>query len=316
MSVYTTVEKSQLTAFLTRYDIGELVDYQGISAGIENTNYFVDTTSGRYVLTLFESLPFDSIPYFLELTAFLAEHDVPCAHPVASRDGIYLHRLNDKPAAIVKRLQGSEIEIPDMGHAAALGDALGHMHLVGQQFTLHQANSRGPAWWVQTTRRLASHLDQADAGILQQEIDFQKKFCRLHLPSGLTHADLFKDNVLWHQDRLTGIIDFYYACDDVLLYDIAVTANAWFCDRQGRLQQSLLTPFLQHYHQHRPLADDEHEAWPVMLRAAALRFWLSRLNDMHFPKPGEITHTKNPDVFKTILLNHIQLGERLKDYWL
>ncbi len=316
MSVYTTVENSQLTEFLKRYDIGELVDYQGISAGIENTNYFVDTTAGRYVLTLFESLAFDSIPYFLDLTAFLAEHDVPCAHPVASRDGIYLHRLNGKPAAIVKRLQGSEIENADIDHAAALGDALGHMHLVGQEFRLHRENSRGPRWWVQTTRRLASHLDEADAETLRQEIDYQKKFCRLHLPAGLTHADLFKDNVLWHQDRLTGIIDFYYACDDVLLYDIAVTANAWFCDAQGRLQAPQLQAFLQHYDRQRKLSTDEREAWPVMLRAAALRFWLSRLNDMHFPKPGEITHTKNPDVFKRILRNHIRLNEQLKELWI
>lgn len=306
MSVYTSVAQDTLKSFLEHYNIGDLIDFQGISAGIENTNYFVTTTRGKYVLTLFESLGYDELPYFLDLMAFLAEHRVPSAHPVPDTQGQYLRTLHNKPAAIVNRLQGSDATEVTPKHAQALGDALAHLHVAGQSFDQHKANSRGPHWWHDTINKLHGHIDEQEHKILANELQFQMKFSHTELPRGVTHADLFKDNVLWENEQLTGFIDFYYACDDVLLYDIAVTANAWFSLSDGSLNPELTTLFLGEYEKTRPLTEIEHQAWPVMLRAAALRFWLSRLNDKHFPKAGEITHIHNPDEFKTILLDRIK----------
>ncbi len=308
MSVYTSVEHDTLISFLAEYDIGELIDFQGISAGVENTNFFVNTTRGRYVLTLFESLSHKELPYFLNLMAFLAEHQVPSAHPVADKQGHYLRTLHDKPAAIVNCLQGSDTKTATASHAEELGNALACLHIAGLQFEHHQSNSRGPHWWHDTINKLQGHIAEQDYKILIDEIEFQMTFSHTDLPRGVTHADLFKDNVLWEGNKLTGIIDFYYACDDVLLYDVAVTANAWFSQKDGSIAADLCRIFLEHYEKKRPLNPVEHQAWPVMLRAAALRFWLSRLNDKHFPKAGEITHMHDPEEYKTILLN------RVKDY--
>ena len=315
MSVYTSIEQHELVELLTHYDIGPLVNFQGISAGIENTNYFVDTSSGRFVLTLFEELSADELPYFMNVMAFLAEHDFPSAHPVARNDGHYLGQFKNKPTAIVHCLAGQELETPELVHAQALGDKLGYMHQVGLAFSDKRINSRGPHWWRQTINRINNHLTPEDAGLFKQEIDFQLSYSRTRLPRGLIHADLFKDNALWQNTTLTGIIDFYYACDDALLYDIAVTANAWFTNSDGSLNPQLCSAFLTAYHLQRPLTDLEHEAWPVMLRAAALRFWLSRLNDKIFPKDGEMTHIKNPDEFKQILLSHRNTHNELKKIW-
>jgi homoserine kinase type II len=315
MSVYTTVEPEQLKQFLRHFDVGDLQDYEGISAGIENTNYFVNTDKGQYVLTLFESLAFDELPYFLNLMAHLNEHDVQCAHPVPAEDGRYLLELNGKPTSLVNRLPGKEVKTPIEQHAIALGRALGHMHVAGTGFSEHRKNDRGPGWWRETVKRLTGHIDDEDAAILENEIHFQMKTSRTELPRGVVHADLFKDNTLWDNDQLTGIIDFYFACDDVLLYDIAVTVNAWFFNEDGHIDHDLVLAFLKAYHSQRPLMENEKQAWPTMLRAGALRFWLSRLNDMHFPKPGEMTHTKNPDEFRHILLCHIENDSELHELW-
>jgi len=306
MSVYTSVELDTLKLFLSHYEIGDLLDFQGISAGIENTNYFIYTTQGKYVLTLFESLGHRELPYFLNLMAFLAEHEVPSAHPVADKEGHYLRTLQEKPAAIVHCLQGAEAKVVTYKHAQALGDALACLHLAGQQFDQQQANSRGPHWWHDTITKLHGHIAEQDYKILLNEIEFQMTFSHTELPRGVTHADLFKDNVLWEEDKLTGFIDFYYACDDVLLYDIAVTANAWFSQSDGSLDMELSQTFLEYYEKKRALNKIEHQAWPVMLRAAALRFWLSRLNDKHFPKAGEITHLHDPSEFKIILMDRVK----------
>lgn len=319
MSVYTTVEQDELIEFLKQYSLGELVDYKGISSGIENTNYFVTTTSGQYVLTLFEQLGEKELPYFLNLMAFLAEHDVPSAHPLPDNNGDYLRSLNGKPAALVQRLLGGEVSKPNLVQIETLGDALGHMHTAGLEFSQTRENRRGPHWWRETIDKVKPHLNQEDNTILREELAFQTSFRHSELPTGVTHADLFRDNALWDGDRLTGIIDFYYACNDVLLYDVAVTVNDWCIgndeELNGELDETKTTAFLTSYNKQRPFTTKEQAAWPVMLRAAALRFWLSRLQDMHFPRPGEITHTKDPDIFKQILLNRIQNHTQLQELW-
>lgn len=315
MSVYTPVERDELVEFLRHYDLGELVEHTGISAGIENTNFFVTTGTGKYVLTLFEGLSAAELPYFLNMMAFLAEHQVPSAHPMADRDGHYLRQLNGKPAALVQCLHGVNVEQPTRAQCSALGHALGHMHSVGQAFPETRANTRGPHWWQETKARLLPVLPPDEHDLLQDELAFQARYRHAELPRGIIHADLFRDNAMFEGDTLTGIIDFYYACNDALLYDLAVTVNDWCVNGDGGLEQDKLRSMLSAYHAERPLTAAEHQAWPVMLRAAALRFWLSRLQDKHFPRPGELTHIKDPDVFKRILQQRIAQQAQIHACW-
>lgn len=306
MSVYTRVNEADLSAFLAEYSVGELIDYTGISAGIENTNYFVTTTGGRFVLTLFEQLSAEELPYFLDLMAFLAEHEVPSAHPVADNQGHYLRTLKGKPTALVQRLNGYTVDHPNPAQCAALGSMLGKLHAVGHEFSGHRDNDRGPHWWRETADKLGDHLGPDDRAMLDSELGFQGHFRGSTLPRGVIHADLFRDNALFLDDELTGIIDFYYACNDVLLYDLAVTVNDWCSTSRGALDPDRSAAMLTAYCKQRNVSDDELAAWPLMLRAGALRFWLSRLHDKHFPKEGEITHIKDPEVFRRILEHRVQ----------
>lgn len=315
MSVYTVVEKGELEAFLRNYPLGKLLDYQGISAGIENTNYFVTTSEKALVLTLFENHTADELGYFLDLMAFLAEHGIPSAHPIADNHGHYLRELNGKPAALVMRLSGAGVEQPDVAQCRELGRALGKMHVAGQSFEGHRNNDRGPHWWYTTRETLVDKLDNADRELLDEELAFQRSHRFDTLPRGVIHADLFRDNALFEGNTLTGLIDFYYACNDVLLYDVAVTVNDWCSNNHGELDEAKTTAMLSAYRQERPFTSDEAEAWPVMLRAGALRFWLSRLQDMHFPREGELTHIKDPNVFRSILIARKEQTGLLRELW-
>lgn len=310
MSVFTPIEHHQLEKFLCQYDVGSLVSYQGISAGIENTNYFVTTTEGEFVLTLFEQFDCDELPYFLKLMAYLAEQGVPSAPPVADKEGFYLSYLNDKPTALVQRLCGKEVKNPNLAQCRALGRALGHFHTVSPYFALYRRNGRGPKWWKITAERVLPFLASDDATLLRNELHFQANYKHIDLPRGVIHADLFRDNSLFEGDTLCGIIDLYYACNDVLIYDLAVTVNDWCSFPEGHLDAQRVQVLFEGYSQQRPLTPLEIQAWPIMLRAAALRFWLSRLQDLHFPRPGEITHIKDPTEFRNILQSRIETQER------
>ena len=313
MSVYTTVSEQALTQFLSEYSIGGLISLTGISDGIENTNYFVETSEGHYVLTLFETLTAEELPFFLDLMAHLNEHQVPSAHPIADNHQNYLKTLCGKPAALVQRLTGKSVTEPNLKQCAALGKALGHAHVVTQNFSGQRSNRRGPHWWQQTSQQLIPHLSPEEKQLLEDELSFQAEHRNDNLPRGVIHADLFRDNALFDGDKLTGIIDFYYACNDVLLYDVAVTVNDWCSHPDGRLDNARCQHFLQAYQQERPLTDNEKTDWPLMLRAAALRFWLSRLQDKHFPREGEMTHIKNPTVFEDILRHRRLNKARIND---
>ena len=315
MSVYTRVERGQLEEFLRNYDLGELVEQQGISDGIENTNYFVTTSAGKYVLTLFESLGAGELPFFLDLMAFLAEHNVPSACPIADREGSYLRTLNERPAALVQRLSGTWAPNPNQAQIAALWTTLGRMHRVGKKFPQQYENTRGPRWWRATAEQIMDRLPEADARMLQEEIAFQAGHRRDELPRGVIHADLFRDNALFQGDELTGVIDFYYACTDVLLYDLAVIANDWCSSEEGVLDEPRTRTLLQAYHGERSLTGQERDAWPVMLRAGALRFWLSRTQDKLSPRPGEITHLKDPEEYARILRDRIAHHEEYTGLW-
>lgn len=309
MSVFTPVTPEQLGSFLEHYSVGTLVELKGIPAGIENTNYFVTTTHGRYVLTLFEKLTRAELPFYIHLMAHLARHGIPCPAPIANRDNEYLGSLNGKPAALVSRLPGASNMHPDVAHCAAIGAMLGDMHVAGQSYNRRLDNPRGAAWWAQTAPQVMPFLPADEAALLAAELAFQQQQSREHLPRGVVHADLFRDNCLFDDcdgaARVGGIIDFYFAGQDALLFDLAVTVNDWCSDEAGALDTSRATALIAAYHRARPLHEAEHAAWPAMLRAASLRFWLSRLYDFHLPRPGEMVHRHDPARFRDILRQRI-----------
>ncbi|MFM9913356.1 MAG: homoserine kinase [Methylophilaceae bacterium] len=302
MSVFTTVTFEQLGAWLKNYPaVGAPVELRGISAGITNTNYFITTKQARYVLTLFEHHHATELPYFLNLMAHLAAHGVACPSPVANAAGDFLGELNGKPAALVSCLRGADIEHPTPEHCAQVGDFLARLHLAGQSYPATMQDTRGPQWCVATAKKVMPHLDEAGQKLLQDELAYQAKFRDVDIPRGVIHADLFRDNVLFDGEKLSGAIDFYYACNDALSYDLAIAVNDWCVETNGALAPARLAAMMDAYQAVRPLTLEEQKAWPVMLRAGALRFWLSRLYDLHFPLTGEITHAKDPEQFKRVL---------------
>lgn len=303
MSVYTRVSRKALQQFLSEYNVGELIEFKGITAGIENTNYFVDTSKGRFVLTLFEHHDYATIDYFLNMMHTLSEHDVACADPITDKQGRCLRTLCGKPAALVQRLDGSGVNRPAPHHCAAIGSTLGQIHTVGLTSTLSHDNERGTQWWRPTTELLKPKIGGEVYRIIDEEIRFQLNTNATGMPCGFIHADLFRDNALFRDDELIGVIDFYSACSDVLLYDVAITVNDWCITETGEIDLERGQAFMNAYHNQRRFNANEKAAWHTMLRAAALRFWLSRLYDQHFPRAGEITHIKDPDHFKRILLD-------------
>ncbi|MFB9156530.1 homoserine kinase [Chromobacterium violaceum] len=312
MSVYTTVSRESLQHWLQGYALGQLLELKGIAAGITNTNYFVTTTHGRYVLTLFETLHLDELPYYLTLMSHLAKHGVACPAPVADHTDRFASTLAGKPACLVSCLAGQDVSHPSAEQCRAVGEMLAQMHKASATFPLQMKNPRGPRWWSRTAQQLYPQLPADQAELLREEIQFQDSHRFDHLPCGVIHADLFRDNVLLDGNHISGFIDFYYACNDILLYDVAIAVNDWARLDDGELDGGLAKAFLEGYQSERPLEAAERDCWPVMLRAAALRFWVSRLQDLHQPASGELTYTKDPAVFQRLLLAHRQR----QDFWL
>lgn len=307
MSVYTRVTEADLRALLGDYAIGELEDFRGISAGITNTNYFVDTTLGRWVLTLFEQIEDSAaLPFFMQLMDHLAAHGVPGAHPVARDDGGFLSRVRGRPAALVYRLTGASIESPGAAHCQSLGGVVAEMHRAVASFEAQQPNPRGLNWIAQARDRLAPVLAADTLTLLDDEIAAQQAAVTheyVPLAQAIVHADMFRDNVLFDGPRVSGVIDFYYACHEYLLFDLAVICNDWAFDN-GRFQSDRWRAFIDSYQRRHPLSNHDSAAWPAMLRAAALRFWASRLVDYHFPMSGEVTHVHDPRPFEDLLRQH------------
>jgi len=305
MAVFTSVSEQEFSAWLVNYSLGSLLELQGIASGIENTNYFVTTSNGRFVLTLFEKLSANELPFYLNLMAHLARHGIPCPSPVANRHNYFLGELNGKPACIVSRLAGKSLTQPSTAHCAAVGAMLGQMHEAGLSFEETMKNPRDAAWRAAAARQVMPFLVEQDAALLQSEVAFHEQYTLASLPQGVVHADLFRDNVLLDGERVGGLIDFYFACNDSLLYDVAITVNDWCMGEGAKLDAARTRALLDAYHTVRPFTQQEAELWPVALRVAALRFWISRLFDMHKPRDGELVNAHNPDQFKHILQQHI-----------
>ncbi len=313
MAVYTPVTQEQLAVWLKNYSIGTPLELKGISSGVENSNYFLTTTHGQYVLTLFEKLTRSELPFYIHLMAHLARHGIPCPAPIADRDSEILGQLNGKPAAIVSRLAGASEMAPSIAHCAAIGAILADMHIAGQSYGRRLDNPRGPRWWHDTAPQVIPFLAPDEQAMLSEELRFQGSHRLDQLPRGVVHADLFRDNCLFESTagmpRVGGIIDFYFAGNDVLLFDVAVTVNDWCSDTTGELDVERARALLAAYHAERPLNEAERRAWPTMLRAAALRFWLSRVHDYHLPRPGEIVNAHDPSRFRDILRLRVAAGD-------
>ena len=305
MSVFTPVTDEDARAFLEHYSLGALESLRGIAQGVENTNFFLTTTTGEYVLTLFETLGTDVLPFYVDLMAHLADRDVPCPRPMARDDGELLSTLNGKPAVIVSKLPGFPMAPPDVVHCRRAGALLARVHAAGIDFDEGLDNWRGREWREQFARDVAPKLSAEENELIASENRWQAGHDDSSLPSGIIHGDYFHDNVLWADDTHGGVIDFYFACDDVLLYDVAIAVNDWCANADGSLDAKRTHAFLEGYRHERPFEDGEAALWPLMLRRAALRTWLGRLGYNHFPRKAEVTIPKDHAFSRRQLLHHI-----------
>ncbi|MDY7577567.1 homoserine kinase [Herbaspirillum sp. RTI4] len=312
MAVFTPVTLDQLTAWMPQFPLGKAVGIRGISSGIENSNFFITTECGEFVLTLFENLSIEQLPFYLELMRHLAQRGVPAPAPVANQDGALVTLLNGKPAAIVSKLAGACQMSPGPVHCAAVGAMLARMHLAAADFPLHQPNLRGLSWWRVTAPVVLPKLPLPTQTLLRSELAFQEAFAASDdyqkLPHGPVHADLFRNNVMFDGEQLGGFFDFYFAGCDTWLFDLAVTVNDWCIDvDSGTLDEARTRAMLDAYCAVRPFNETERASWAILLRAAALRFWLSRLYDYYLPREAEMLTPHDPMHFERILRSRIDM---------
>lgn len=304
MAVYTALSEGDVAAFIEPLAQGVLVSVRGIPSGIENTNYFVDTTTGRYVLTVFERLTAEQLPFYLHLMKHLAARGLPVPDPVANAAGEIFHAVKGKPAVIVNRLAGQSVSAPSPTQCCTLGATLARMHVAGADYAHYQPNPRGLDWWQTTAQAVREFLTVEQQTLLSDELAFQEQFAAssafAQLPRGPVHGDLFRDNVLFAGDELTGVFDFYFAGIDVLLFDIAVCLNDW-CVADGGDDPTRADALLEGYEAVQPLNAAEQALMPAMRRAGALRFWLSRLADLHLPREAAMLNAHDPAHFERLL---------------
>jgi homoserine kinase type II len=298
MAVYTDVAAEELAEFLKSYDIGELLSYKGIAEGVENSNFLLHTSRGAYILTLYEKRVAEGdLPYFLSLMAHLAERGVSCPQPARSREGEVFSRLADRPAAIINFLEGVWPRRPSVAHCAGVGEALARMHLAGRDFPLFRKNPLSVAGWRPLFDLSAARADSVQAGLadfIARELDYLEANWPTDLPEGVIHADLFPDNVFFLGDRLSGLIDFPFACNDILAYDVAICLNAWCFEPDHAFNVTKARALLNGYGRERALSEAEQAALPLLARGAALRFLLTRLVDfLNVPK-GALVKPKDP----------------------
>jgi homoserine kinase type II len=310
MAVFTSVTLDDLSQWIKQFPLGKALALKGIASGIENSNFFLTTERGEFVLTIFENLSFEQLPFYIQLMRHLAARGVPVPDPVANDAGELVVALQGKPAAVVSKLDGASQMDPQPVHCAEVGTMLARMHMAGRDFPLQQPNLRGLDWWIATVPKVVPHLAPATGALLLSELAFQRDFAAgpvyAQLARGPVHADLFRNNVMFVGDKLTGCFDFYFAGWDTWLFDIAVTVNDWCIDlASGRLDPARARALTRAYHAARPFTQAEQDAWPAMLRAAALRFWLSRLYDLYRPRVAEMLTPHDPTHFERVLRERI-----------
>ena len=303
MSVYTSVTFQQLQDFISDYALGHLLAFEGIQDGIANSNYAVTTSQGEFILTLFESLTVQNLAPYIQLLVYLSANYPLYPKPHADKSHQYLKSLQHKPAVICARLAGQAITTASPDQCAQTGTQLAQLHQATQRYEFKQSGRYTLTSLNASFAKVDTFLAEDDKQLIKEELAFQSRLAHSQLPEGFIHGDLFKDNVLFVDGRISGIIDFYSACYDNLLLDIAITANDW-CRDNGFLNQEKLTALLTAYEQVRPLTNAEKHSLPVLLRCAALRFWLSRLIHQHRNPVGELTQIKDPAVFRQLLLQH------------
>ena len=306
MAVFTEVSPPEAAGLLSNLGLGTLQSMRGTPSGIENTNYFVSTDQGEYVLTLFERLSFEQLPFYLNLMRHLAEHGIPVPAPQANAQGEILHTLKGKPAAVVTRLKGRNQLDPQVADCAQVGAMLARMHQAGTDYPQQQPNLRGLAWWTETIPVVRHNLNAEQAALIESELAFQQDLATTEayrsLPQGPIHADLFRDNVMFDGPTLSGFFDFYFAGCDTFAFDIAVCLNDWCIDlATGALDPARAQAFVAAYDAERRLTDAELSLLPAMLRAAALRFWTSRLWDFYLPRDAAMLKPHDPTHFERVL---------------
>ena len=319
MAVYTDVGTDELVAFLANYDLGELKSCKGIAEGVENSNFLLHTAAGHYILTLYEKRvdPRD-LPFFIGLMQHLAERGIICPLPIENRNGVALGQLAGRPAAIVSFLEGVWLRRPGVPHCAEVGEALAKLHLAGADFGMKRPNALSVEGWRPLAERAGARADTVAPGLaalIAEELNVLERDWPRALPQGVIHADLFPDNVFFLSDKLSGLIDFYFACTDTLVYDIAVCLNAWCFEPDASFNITKARAMLQRYEAVRPLSADERAAMPLLCRGAALRFLLTRLVDWLNVPPGALVKPKDPVEYLKKLRFH-RLASSVRDYGL
>jgi homoserine kinase type II len=310
MAVYTEVSLEEAQKLFAQLGLGEVSHLQGIQGGIENTNYFVDTSGGRYVLTLFERLTHAQLPFYLYLMKHLVQRGIPVPDPQADKSGDVLLTVQGKPTCVVNCLRGKSELSPTAAHCATVGAMLARMHLAGRDYARSQPNLRGLPWWNETIPVVLPFLTDTQKQLIQSELAYQNHIAASSayaaLPRGPVHADLFRDNVMFEGGELTGFFDFYFAGVDSFLFDVAVCLNDWCIDLStGVANAERQTAFLQAYQAERPFEAAERHLLSAMLRAGALRFWISRLWDFHLPREASLLKAHDPAHFERVLLARV-----------
>ena len=306
MAVYSIVTPDLAQTLFDKLELGTITHLQGCQGGIENTNYFASSAHGDFVLTIFERLTFEQLPFYLHLMKHLAGKGIPVPDPQADPQGEILHTLLGKPATLVNKLPGKSQLAPQVQHCAAVGNMLARMHLAAQDLPRQQANLRGLAWVKETLPSILPFLQEEQAALLMRTVaeqeQLQQTAAYAALPSGAIHADLFRDNVMFVGDELTGFFDFYFAGIDAFVFDIAICLNDWCIDHaSGVSDAARVQAFIDAYNAVRPLSATEREMLPAMRRAGALRFWTSRLWDLHLPRDAAMLQAHDPSHFERVL---------------
>ena len=312
MAVYTDINETDLKHFLAQYDVGELTSYKGIAEGVENTNFLLHTTKDPLILTLYEKrVEKSDLPFFLGLMQHLSERGLSCPLPLPRRDGELLGELSDRPAALISFLEGMWLRKPEAKHCREVGKALAGMHLAVEGFEIKRPNALSLEGWKVLWEKSAERADEVETG-LEQEITAELAFLETHwpknLPAGVIHADLFQDNVFFLGDELSGLIDFYFACNDLLAYDVSICLNAWCFEKDGSYNVTKGSALLEGYCSVRPLSAEEREALPVLSRGSALRFFLTRLYDWLTTPEGALVVKKDPLEYLKKLRFHRQIS--------